>query len=62
MRGRGHRKKSSRVPDPELLESAKITNSKGAVGDNSTHRKTKKKGKHWRFAYDLYCKEIISSN
>ena len=35
--------------------------SKGA--DTSTAaRKSKKKGKNWRFAYDLYCKEIISSN
>ena len=24
--------------------------------------KKKKEGKNWRFAYDLYCKEIISSN
>ena len=53
MRGRGHRKKSSRVPEPE--EPSKTR------GDE-TKRKSKKKSKNWRFAYDLYCKELMSTN
>ena len=47
--------------DNTVNHHAHTSKSKGA--DTSTAaRKSKKKGKNWRFAYDLYCKEIISSN
>ena len=75
MRGRGqagHKKKSSRAPaetaqpfdEKPVNESIANNNkSKGAQKDESAYRtKSKKKGKNWRFAYDLYCKELISSN
>ena len=52
MRGRGHRKKSSRPQADDLVEQK----------TKDTQKKMKKKGKNWRFAYDLYCKEIIISN
>ena len=57
MRGRGHRKKSSRANDAETHDS-----SKSKAIEAGIMRKARKKGKHWRFAYDLYCKELISSN
>lgn len=75
MRGRGHvanhnRKKSSRAHHDDdkagvVFHNTDVTNgqnSKSKGADTSAARKNKKKGKNWRFAYDLYCKEIISSN
>lgn len=55
MRGKGHRRKLSKVVDP--TDSYKV-----GTDERSIPRKGKKKGKNWRFAYDLYCKEIITSN
>lgn len=55
MRGRGHRKKSTAAAG----EAWEASRSKGA---DAAQRKSRKKGKNWRFAYDLYCKELISSN
>jgi len=52
MRGRGHRKKSLR-PNAEDFLDPRV---------KEGQKKMKKKGKNWRFAYDLYCKEIINSN
>ena len=55
MRGRGNRKKSSRAAhELEAFEHPK------GKGDANGKNKAKKKGKQWRFAYDLYCKEIMS--
>ena len=56
MRGRGHRKKSTAGAAGEAWEASK------GKGPDAAQRKSRKKGKNWRFAYDLYCKELISSN
>ena len=56
MRGRGHRKKSTAAAAGEAWEASK------GKGPDAAQRKSRKKGKNWRFAYDLYCKELISSN
>ena len=73
MRGRGqgaanhNRKKSSRAhhDNDDKVVHTDITHgptSKSRGVDTTGARKSKKKGKNWRFAYDLYCKELISSN
>ena len=73
MRGKGHRKKSKGVDriDIKNTDLGDLELSKGPRGSippnedkGSQPKKSKKKkeGKNWRFAYDLYCKEIISSN
>ena len=56
MRGRGHRKKSSRANEPE--EKEHTTKNKG----DEAKRGKKKKPKNQRFAYDLYCQQLLNSN
>ena len=74
MRGRGqkgdnkNKQKSSRAVHNDADDKTVMFhnndghNSKSKGGETTATRKSKKKGKNWRFAYDLYCKEIISSN
>ena len=63
----GHRKKSSRVPDQRDIDALELQAKQEKEDKRKQHHSKKadkksKDKKNWRFAYDLYCKELISSN
>ena len=66
MRGRGKSKKSSRMPEGSEMkgemEATTTTHGKQAAKSKDEKKSKKKRAKNWRFAYDLYCKELISGN
>ena len=66
MRGRGKSKKSSRMPEGSEMkgemEATTTTHGKHAAKSKDEKKSKKKRAKNWRFAYDLYCKELISGN
>ena len=59
MKGK-HKKHSSRITSLDSQDNYQLMDTNKYLMEQSG--KSKKGKKNWRFAYDLYCKEIISSN
>ena len=59
MRGRGNKSKKQQRGAEHSENASKHEQGKG---QEEHKKKGKKKSKNWRFAYDLYCKELINAN
>ena len=61
MRGK-QTKKSTRLNSIDSNDNYQLNEQNKTQGEANHTTKNKKVKKNWRFAYDLYCKEIICSS